>query len=269
MNNFWQRILTGSIFIGVVAGSIVYGPLSFQIVFLWIALLSLDEFYKLIKSPTIHPNKTLGLITGAAIYILLSGITFNNVAPKYLSLIFPIFAVLFIAELYRKKDSPFTNIAITSVGILYAVVPFALLNLIGGIGLHFDAGILIGYFILLWTSDSFAYVFGMLFGKHRLFERISPKKSWEGFLGAILCSSGSGYLLSLYYTHIAPQHWIAMAIIIVVCGTLGDLTESMLKRSLNVKDSGTILPGHGGLLDRFDGLLLSVPFIWAYLNLFY
>ena len=268
MNNFWQRILTGSVFIGVVAGSIVYGPLSFQIVFLWIALLSLDEVYNLIQSSTIQPNKKFGLIAGAATYILISGVTFNDLPPKYLSLVFPIFAILFIAELYRKKETPFTNIAITCIGLVYAVVPFALLNLIGGIGLHYDAGLLIGYFILLWTSDSFAYVFGMLLGKNRLFERISPKKSWEGFLGAIVCSSGSGYLLSCYYTQLAPQHWIAMAIIIVVTGTLGDLTESMLKRSLNVKDSGTILPGHGGLLDRFDGLLLSVPFIWAYLNLF-
>lgn len=120
---------------------------------------------------------------------------------------------------------------------------------------------------MLWANDTGAYLFGVKLGKHRLFERHSPKKSWEGFIGGIFTSVLVGYIISYYFTDYAFYHWLIMAFIISCFGTLGDLVESMFKRSIEIKDSGKILPGHGGLLDRFDGLLLSAPVIFVYLYL--
>lgn len=120
---------------------------------------------------------------------------------------------------------------------------------------------------MLWTNDTGAYLAGRFFGKHKLFERISPKKTWEGSIGGGILTIGVAFILSVYFTNLDQTNWIVLAILVAVFGGLGDLVESMLKRSLNIKDSGNLLPGHGGILDRFDGLLLSIPFIYSYLYL--
>ena len=129
----------------------------------------------------------------------------------------------------------------------------------------FSFQIIIGFFILLWSSDTGAYLAGRFFGKHKLFERISPKKTWEGSIGGGVLSLIAAYVISLFFHNIELKDWMILAIITVVGGGLGDLVESMHKRNLNVKDSGNLLPGHGGILDRFDGLFIAVPFIYAYL----
>jgi phosphatidate cytidylyltransferase len=268
MSNLWQRLITGTIFtVGVIA-SIWHGPLSFQLLFLLAALISLNEFYTLVTNAENQPNKMMGLLVGATTYIFISHASFSAAHQKLLVFLAPLSVLIFIAELYRKKQQPFGNIGYTLLGILYVIVPFALLSSISVHDGAFDRGILLGYFFLVWSSDSFAYVFGNLMGKHRLFERISPKKSWEGVIGGGLSTLGIAYLLSLYQQQIDLASWLIIAMIIVVTGVLGDLCESLLKRSLGVKDSGNILPGHGGLLDRFDALFLSVPFVWAYLYYF-
>jgi phosphatidate cytidylyltransferase len=127
--------------------------------------------------------------------------------------------------------------------------------------------ILVGFFIILWIYDSGAYVFGVSFGKHRLFERISPKKSWEGFIGGSIVAISAANVISVFFTELRLFDWLIISAIIIVFGTFGDLVESLLKRELNIKDSGNILPGHGGILDRFDGIFLSVPIIFAYLQI--
>ncbi|GAI59219.1 unnamed protein product, partial [marine sediment metagenome] len=127
--------------------------------------------------------------------------------------------------------------------------------------------ILLGFFILFWVSDTAAYLFGVSFGKHRLFKRISPRKSWEGLLGGAFIALITAYLLSLYFKDLRLPDWIIIAFIVVIIGTFGDLVESMYKRSLGLKDSGRILPGHGGILDRFDGVLLASPIVFTYLQL--
>jgi phosphatidate cytidylyltransferase len=126
----------------------------------------------------------------------------------------------------------------------------------------------IGYLVILWLNDTGAYFIGSLLGKHRLFERISPKKSWEGSIGGAALSLITAWAVSLVFTDISLWKWLVMAGIISITGTLGDLVESMLKRSLDVKDSGSLLPGHGGILDRFDAVFLSVPFVFVFLSLF-
>jgi phosphatidate cytidylyltransferase len=129
-------------------------------------------------------------------------------------------------------------------------------------------GIVLGFFLLIWLNDTGAYFIGSLIGKHKLFERISPGKTWEGSAGGTLFALLTAWGLSYIFPQIDRTHWLILAIITVVTGTLGDLVESMLKRSLGIKDSGNILPGHGGMLDRFDAVLLSAPFVFVYLALF-
>lgn len=268
MKNLWQRLITGFFFIAAIISSIWWGPLPFQWLFFVAAIGSLHEFYVLVQNDHNRPNRTLGLLLGAATYLLITGYAFEMVPPHFLILLAPFCALVFIAELYRNQASPFGNIGYTLLGIVYVMVPFALLSILSVHQGTYDRGLLLGYFFLVWSSDSFAYVFGNLFGKHRLFERISPKKSWEGVIGGGVSTLGIAYLLSQYQTQLSTIHWLMIAFIIVVTGILGDLVESLLKRSLGVKDSGNILPGHGGLLDRFDALFLSIPFIWAYLACF-
>ncbi|MBL7925116.1 MAG: phosphatidate cytidylyltransferase [Bacteroidia bacterium] len=268
MSNFLQRIITGAVFVGAILASIWWGPLSFQLLFFIAAILSLDEFYKIVGKGSCRPNRPYGLLAGAAAYLLLSFAAFDAGLKPYMVLLLPLLCIVFFAELYRKDEKPFTNIAYTLTGIFYTILPFALLSHVATHDQDYDRGLLAGYFLLLWSSDSFAYVFGNLFGKHRLFERISPKKSWEGSIGGGLSTLGVAHALSIFQPQLSWLDWQVIALLVILTGTLGDLSESMLKRSLQVKDSGSILPGHGGMLDRFDALFLSVPFVWAYLYCF-
>lgn len=231
-------------------------------------MLALNEFYRLVnKKDEVEPNKAVGILTGLFLYIVVSFDAILIEPLRWQQLIYPMFGFIFFAELYRKKKQPFHNIAFTLTGILYTVLPFGLLSEIAAFQNTYNPGILLGYFILIWTSDTFAYLVGRKIGKNKLFERISPKKSWEGSIGGALAALIMAWGLSQIYTDIELWIWLSIAIIIVITGTLGDLTESLLKRNLGVKDSGNILPGHGGLLDRFDAILLSAPFVWAFLGL--
>ena len=183
-------------------------------------------------------------------------------------LMLPLLSLIFIIELFRKKDKPFLNIGITLLGIIYITLPIMLFSMIG-IPVN-DPGnyrmhLVLGFFIILWSSDTGAYLAGMKFGKHKLFERISPKKTWEGSIGGTALALTVAWILSRYFPELSLNEWLVFAFIIVVFGSLGDLAESLLKRSLNVKDSGSILPGHGGALDRFDGLFGAAPFVFLYL----
>jgi len=184
----------------------------------------------------------------------------------------PVAAIIFILELYRRKQYPFQNIALTLTGIIYIVIPVMVMI---KIALGFTPGdddtyhgeVIMGCIFILWALDTGAYMIGSWIGKNRLFERISPKKSWEGFFGGLIVALFAAWLVSVWFPDLTLTEWMIVAIIISVTGTLGDLVESMLKRSLGVKDSGTIFPGHGGILDRFDALLISIPFVFFYLVL--
>jgi len=185
-------------------------------------------------------------------------------------LIVPLISATFIAELYSKHDSPFQNIAITLFGTLYIAVPFSLLVLFGFPGQTlsgYNPGLVIGFFFLLWANDTGAYLTGISIGKHPMFARISPKKSWEGFVGGLFFTLLVAFIISRYFIALDRTDWIVIAIIICIFGVWGDLIESMLKRSLHIKDSGKILPGHGGILDRFDSVLFAAPMVFVYLQL--
>ena len=269
MKNFYTRTITGAVFVVVLIGSILIHPLMAFGLFGLIILLGMLEYFRLLEVAGYTCNRISGIVTALVVFA-----SFLMYACGWVnSLIFlagiPLSAYIFISELYRKKDTPFVNIALTMLGIIYIAVPFALLLLSGfsEYGLkHYDARLILGFFILLWSSDTGAYLFGMAFGKHPFFPRISPKKSWEGFIGGILFTLAVSWVVSRYIESVTTTDWMIMALIICVFGAWGDLTESMLKRSLNVKDSGTILPGHGGILDRFDSVLFAAPIVFLYLH---
>jgi phosphatidate cytidylyltransferase len=175
---------------------------------------------------------------------------------------------VYIIKLYKKFErKPFTNIAFTFLGIFYIAIPFALLNIVAFDNGVYNYEIIVGCLLILWASDTGAYFAGTFLGKRKLFERISPKKTWEGFFGGALLALLFAYGLSNFFHSFTMLQWFIVGVIIVIGGTFGDLIESLLKRSIEIKDSSNALPGHGGFLDRFDGLLISVPFIAAYLEI--
>ncbi len=267
MSNLLTRAITGLVFVAVIVGAIVGHPFASAGLFLLVTALGLAEFYRLLESAGHAPQKWLGVMAGSGIYALLTSIHLSWVPSITLLAIVPLLVLMFVIELFRNKTAPMLNIGYTVLGILYIAVPFSMLNslIIEPYATPHTYQLLLGYFILLWTSDTGAYLAGSSFGKHKLFERISPKKTWEGWAGGAVLSVGVAYVLSIYFTTLPVMHWMVIALIVVVFGTLGDLVESMFKRSINVKDSGTILPGHGGILDRFDGVFLSVPLVLAYI----
>ena len=267
MNNFLLRTITGIVFVGLVVSSIVFNPMFFAGLFFCVTLLGLHEFFSLLQKGGKSPQAYWGLISGGLLFAGLAAVANDRMQAKYLVALLPLAVIAFIAELYRNKPSPFENIALTLVGLFYIALPFGLLNFLYLQGVNYTFILLLGFFIILWVNDTFAYLFGITFGKHRLFERISPKKSWEGSIGGGLSSIAIACVIASFDKSLPVIHWIAIAVIIVISGTLGDLVESMLKRSLNCKDSGTLLPGHGGILDRFDAVLISAPLIFVYIQL--
>lgn len=250
-------------------GSIFLGGYTFTGFYLLLSIVSLLEFYKLIKIGGIRPHRNIGVAVAAVIFLLTASYHFFQFELKYLLLVIPIIFSVFVVELYKKEKIPFANIAYTYVGFIYVTIPFCFFYSLGFLAnfSNYNFHLPLAFLLLLWASDTGAYIFGVNFGKHRLFERHSPKKSWEGFFGGMLTSLLVSYLISLWFIELTPVVLAGMAILIVCFGTLGDLVESMLKRSLDTKDSGSFLPGHGGFLDRFDGLLIAAPIVYVYLYL--
>jgi phosphatidate cytidylyltransferase len=247
-----------------------WNKFAFAGIFMVFAVIGLMEFYRMAANETVKPQKVSGIISGALIYIAIALFAHNLVDYRVFFILLPVFCFIIISELYRNKEHPFTNIAMTLFGICYVAFPLAALNfffspfLLRG---ESNPGLLLSFFIILWTSDTMAYLSGRTFGKHHLFERISPKKTWEGSIGGAIFGVAAAWIISLFLPEFPLIPLIIISIIIIVFGTLGDLAESMLKRSAGVKDSGTIMPGHGGVLDRFDGVLLAAPAVLFYLLL--
>ena len=268
MNNFIKRTLSGAFFVALIMVSILLDAFTYAIIFSIVTGLSVREFHKLTnKTPEVKVNSWMA-ISGGVLLFVCSFIHTSNI------LNFPIFSIYglflvgsFIAELYLKKKNPIHNWAYFLLGQVLVALPFSLLNFIA----YIDAGIykplfLLAVFVTIWVNDTGAYLVGVTLGKNRMFERISPKKSWEGFFGGAVAALGSGYLFNILIPEISLLQWFIFAEIVVFFGTYGDLMESLFKRTLQVKDSGNAIPGHGGVLDRFDSMLLAAPAIFIYLS---
>lgn len=272
MTNFATRTITGLSMVFILLFSLWFNPWMFAGIILAVTVLGLMEFYRLFSAGGNEPQKVFGTICGGVLYLLCFWAvpTLQSEPDTRLYFIpviagFLMFFCMFIFEIYRKKTKPLENIAVTATGILYVALPLSLLNIMNmSATVHFlgFSAFLLGYFILAWVYDTGAYLFGRQFGRHKFFERISPKKTWEGTIAGAFTAAVFAFLMSLAVKGIVLADWLLLALLVVVFGTFGDLAESLLKRSLNVKDSGTILPGHGGILDRFDTVFISAPFVF-------
>jgi len=266
------RTITGIVLVLVMLTAILGSEYSFAFLFLIILAASIYEFTNLFKQSEVKPNKffsySVSIILFAISFLIAKGI----IEIKYFFGILPFFLMIMAAELYRKKDKVAENIAVTIFSIIYLAIPLSLINFLVFPEIlsanAYTPKLLIALFSLIWIYDSGAYLVGVSIGKHRLFERISPKKSWEGAIGGTLIAIAASYFISGFIPEIKLVHWISISILTVVSSTFGDLTESMFKRYFGIKDSGNILPGHGGVLDRFDSLFFAAPVIVVYLKLF-
>lgn len=266
-NNFIQRAVTGVLFVIVLVGCILYSPLSFGILFTIISVLSVHEFAQLVsKSSEVSINKTITALGGAYLFLaLMSFCTQQSVGARVFLPYLGLLLYMMITELYLKKKNPTGNWAYSMLSQLYVALPFALLNVLafqnssetGSV--TYNPILPLSIFVFIWLSDTGAYCVGSLIGKHRLFERISPKKSWEGSIGGGIFSIASSLGFAHFFPFMPGWQWVGLAIVVVIFGTWGDLTESLMKRQLGIKDSGNILPGHGGMLDRFDSALMAIP----------
>ena len=252
-NNFLQRAITGILFVAIIVGCILYDPLAFGTLFVIVSALTIREFGHLVnQSGEVSINRTITMLGGAYLFLA--------IIPYLILIIY-----LMVSELYLKKKNPVLNWAYSMLSQMYIALPFAMLNVLAfqndpeASSVSYNPILPLSIFVFLWLNDTGAYCFGSLFGKHRLFERISPKKSWEGSIGGGIVAIASSFVFAYYFPIMTWAEWAGLALVVVIFGTWGDLTESLLKRQLQIKDSGSILPGHGGMLDRFDSSLMAIP----------
>ena len=271
MKNLIIRALTGIIFVVVLISAICIHPIFFLILFCIITGLTLWEFGGLVKHyENANLQRTVNMLGGVYLFIATfvhaNGLTDGKIFLPYLLFIM----LTMIAELYYKAPNPINNWAFTLFAQIYCAGSFSMLNFIGaepgtpGV-MSYTPLFIMAIFIFVWLDDTGAYLVGSLIGKHKLFERISPKKSWEGSIGGGVVAIGVSFILAHYFPFMSMMEWAGLALVVVIFGTWGDLTESLLKRQLHVKDSGNILPGHGGMLDRFDSSLMAIPAAVVYL----
>ncbi|MBO4403588.1 MAG: phosphatidate cytidylyltransferase [Bacteroidales bacterium] len=283
MKKLLVRTLTGICFVAVVVLSVLFGDKVIlggtsliSNVFLIFTCIALYEYRSALRE-TVDLG-VLFWVVAVGIYVVLScffplgGLEIGNwFCLLFLLSAFCLLLLLPLAALFQRQQM-MESVAWMFYGIFWIVVPFSMLNIYYN-EFRFDVGkyLLLAFFILVWANDTFAYCAGSLIGKHPFFERISPKKTWEGTVGGGLLTLVAACFFPLIFPSISMNRleWIVFALLIVLFGTLGDLVESMFKRHTGVKDSGGILPGHGGVLDRFDSTLMALPFVTLYLLIIY
>ena len=275
-SNFLIRTITGILFVAVMVGGILYSPLTCAFLFFVITILTTWEFTGVVNMrEDTEVNRLITTVAAASFYLGFWGYAVTNFVslaflPWLLSVVY-----LFISELYLQRPHPLQNWAMALMAQLYIALPFSLLVFILHASdmelytvLHSDGYLcVLAIFIFLWCSDSGAYCCGSLLGKHKLFPRISPGKTWEGSVGGGILTVGASQVVAAFAPVLTPWQWAGFALVVVVFGTWGDLVESLLKRYLGIKDSGHILPGHGGMLDRFDSSLIAIPACFVYLSI--
>jgi len=278
LNNFFRRTLTGGWIVIFVLGGFWLHPVSFFLTGLVILTGAMYEYNLMIRNTGVKTQMFPGIITAITAYVLSTLIASGVLSVKLFFILIPMMILIMVIELYRKQEKPFDSLAHTFFSVIYIALPFSMFpfaayshtglnSLIPHESILFSPGIIIGFFLLIWANDTGAYLTGMTFGRHKLFERISPKKTWEGFIGGFITAIIVAWLLSDWFGVADKIQWVVISIIISISGTYGDLIESMLKRSTGVKDSGNIMPGHGGFLDRFDSAIISFPLVYLFILL--
>lgn len=267
MKDLTKRTITGAIYVLSVIAAVCIDRYVAAVYFGMIMILALREFIIVSVKAEVRLNAPMIYFVSVVSYLAFVSHAFGfaySAIAMFASLLCII--ALAISALYVKSAKPFTSMAYSLTAVGYIVLPLSLSNLLFAMHDYFDCNVLLSIFIFAWCNDTFAYLIGCKFGKRRLFERHSPKKSWEGFFGGFAATVLAGVVMwqllggNIYI-------WLLMAVVTTVVGTFGDLIESMFKRQMGVKDSGNILPGHGGILDRFDILLLVLPVMWIVLGI--
>lgn len=259
------RTLSGAVFITLVLGSLIYNTSVFAMVLLLLNLIALNEFQQFNK------NNELPLLTnllGIGSFILSHFAFLNVIELKWLWLLALVPFIIFTVSLFSEKIKlPFLSIGFSILGLVYISFPLILLNLLNIQIKQPISWIIVSMLIIIWTNDTFAFLSGLAFGKHKLFERISPKKTWEGFIGGLIVALITGFFLYRLLDNIELIQWLILTLLIVISSVCGDFIESLFKRTAGIKDSGKIMPGHGGILDRIDSLLFVVPIMYIYLQI--
>ena len=270
-NSLIKRIVTGLLLVAVIFIFLLSGLIPSLIFILLLNGLSINEYCKLIEKTGIAVQKASAITIGTVIIGLWALTLIYPFQSSIFLLLIPFIGFLFVSELFRKSATPFQNIALSLLPIIWISIPLCFFL---GICFYpfpakaFNAQLALSYFIILWAGDSGAFLIGKMIGKHPLFKRISPKKTWEGSIGGLLLAVIAGLIDFQLFGIFSLVQWMILVLIINITGTFGDFLKSMLKRSIGVKDSGNILPGHGGILDRFDTLIGSSPFVFTYLFLY-
>lgn len=274
MKNLIIRALTGIVFVGILVSAICLHPILFLIIFTLITGLTIWEFGGLLKNyENASIQRSINVVGGIFLF-LATFIYANGLADGKIFLPYLLFLLLtMIAELYYKAPNPINNWAFTLFTQVYCAGSFSMLNFIGAEpgtpgAISYSPLFIMAIFVFVWLDDTGAYLVGSMIGKRKLFERISPKKSWEGFFGGVVVVLASSQAFAWYAPEISWYNWLGLAATVVLFGTWGDLVESLFKRTLGVKDSGNVLPGHGGMLDRFDSVMMAVPASYIYIELF-
>ncbi len=270
MKNLIVRTLSGAVMLAVLLGATLWSPWSFTALMALVLAGGLWEFYALSRRCGAEPQRMLGFSIALAVFLAgIAAVTPEMgeagrwvVMAKIFSQYFLLLALplLLIVELFRFRERPILNIGATLLGVVYVALPLAMILYIPRAFGGWNPWMVLFFIFTIWANDVFAYLVGMAIGRHRLCERISPKKSWEGFFGGVAGAVAMGYAASVVLDHPATL-WCGLAFVASITGVLGDLVESMFKRRADVKDSGNLIPGHGGVLDRFDALLLATPFV--------
>jgi len=264
MSNLVIRAITGFFFALVVIGSILLGDVVQSVIFGGFLLMGLLEYARLFKRTTYKQIPYLTAILGVLIYSIIVLLNKGLLeSSNFYYFIYTLVFLYFLIELWRKQEQPIASLGIFVFGLVYLVVPFVLMNQLMIEEIN-QFPLLIGMILLIWSNDTFAYLTGRKIGKTLLFERISPKKTWEGTIGGICFTLLTGILIYYFSETYSLVFWLVAACIVAPTAIYGDLLESLFKRSLNIKDSGNILPGHGGILDRFDAVLFTVPFFYLW-----
>ncbi len=269
MKNLFQRTVTGGLFGIMVYGTLFAGKLTFFIFYLVLMVFALLEFYSHKDNTGLRVQKFVSLAASVMLFAFAFGYASGALSPKWFSLLLLFPPFMMIRELYRRDENSFAGLAAAFYGVIYIAVPLSLMNFLVFPGRIYDGyypGLLAGILILIMVNDTAGYLVGVPFGRNRLFESISPKKSWEGTVGGVVCVIVAGFFMNHLFPLLSRIDWIMVAAAAAVFGIYGDLAESQLKRRLGIKDSGRLLPGHGGILDRIDAWLFVIPAVWVYIN---
>lgn len=268
MNELCKRTVFGAVFVIIVLGSVLLHAWAFFIVMAFVVIKGALEMTGLLPHGESSVCKMSSVTLAFVSYLFMTAMAWHIISFKYAVFAIVLLLVTFIIALFSAKDK-FINIASNNwASVLFVALPSGLLMFLhNGIVDVVDNNIMIiVIFSLIWINDIFAYLTGIMIGRHKLFPRISPKKTIEGSVGGLLFTVAAAYFVNRYLLQLLPDIvMIGMAVVIVVFGSLGDLCESMLKREAGVKDSGSLIPGHGGILDRFDATFMAVPFLFVYL----